>query len=59
MMFWKCAIYLHNGKQRLSFVLHFIILFNTTMPMPGIVVHSEAPMSQFLNRRFGMGCKEF
>ena len=38
------------------FVTHFINLFNTTMPMPCTDVHSETPMSQFWNRRVGMGC---
>ena len=42
-------------KQRLSFVAHFIHLFNTTMPMSCTDVHSGAPMSHFLHRRVGMG----
>ena len=40
-----------------AFVTHFINLFITTMLMPCTDVHSEAPMSHFLNRRVGMGCQ--
>ena len=46
-----------RSKQRLSFVADFMNLFNTTMPVPYIDVHSEASVSNFLNRCVSMGCQ--
>ena len=46
-----------RSKQRLSFVAHFIHLFNTTMPILCTDLHSGAPMSHFIHRRVGIGCQ--
>ena len=44
-------------KQRLSFVAHFMNLFNTAMLMPYTDICSETLMSHFWYRRVGLGCQ--